>query len=566
MINRITIALTVIFLATFLSTTSHAQGCTRLKPTIMVSPSSISGPSDITYFLTLTVRNEDTQACGFTSFSIETSLPTGWTSFIRVTPKSIFPQQSEIVTIDITVPKDAVRQQHQAIIVVKSPNHDTPALRSSVTSLITIRDEPKTCTISVDDIIFRKGNTDVEKSIFCLKETGDVDAKISLRGNTEGQVSVDLLIDGKLVGSSLVSIKPDNFASLTFNNSINTQAFGKSTPNVKIVAKTACASSEATREKRFEIDICDPSCLFTTSIAAPLEKGIDRDLITSVYTRNIGNKENLIAIESAVCREATCIPMVCEISSVKLQPEESKSYSCKYKVRDTGTHAIETKIFACGKEETQAKSFFGLTTTPITPGVLAPGECKVEPLPEFRCNGSIRQRLSRNSDCSTTWIYSQYCPNGCTGGLCISSGEDVRGFEPIVTLDKGFESGIGSDALLSFEIENSITSPAKFDIKVSGAAAKWISVPSSIIVGEKSREQVSFSASVPSDVQPGDYDFTINVSTGARSVSKSSSLKVVEGTAQAIPTEMVVVLVIVVIMVFILLRFLGARPSRKEAF
>jgi len=560
----ILIVLLTVFLSAIFSVNSYAQECQRSRPVITVSPSSVTGPLDNTYALTLTIRNEDTQTCGFTSFNIATSLPTGWTSFIHITPKSIFPQQSELISIDVKVPKDAATQQHQVILVVDSPSHKTTTLKASATALITIREEPKSCTISVDDIKFRKASTDVEKITFCLKEMGDIDTKISLRGNAQSQVSVNLLIDGKLVGSDIVNIFPDNFATINFNNTINTQVYGKSTPNAKVVAKATCASSESTREKLFTIDICDPSCLFTTSIAAPLEKQVGQDAITSIYTRNIGNKENLIAIEQSVCK-GDCTPMVCELYSVKLQPEESKSYTCRQKVKDTGSHNIETKIFACGNEESQTKSFFGVATAqPATPSIAE--ECEVGPLPEFRCSGSIRQQLFSNSDCSTTWVYSQYCPDGCSKGLCISTGEEVRGFEPIVALDEKFEGKNGKDASLTFEVENTINSPAKFDVKVGGKAAEWISVPSSIIIGEKAKEQISFSVSIPSEAKSGDYDFTVTVSTGTRSTSKSSLIKVVEEEQPSISIEVIFAVIGGLLVVFVLLLFLQSRSDRKEAF
>lgn len=558
------IVLLSIFLSTVFSFNSLAQGCTRARPLVSISPSSITGPPDNTYAFTLTIRNEDTQACDFTSFKISASLPQGWTSFIRTSPKSIFPQQSELISIDASVPKDAAKQEQEVIVLVESGNHNTADLKATAKASVTVREEPKSCTVSVDDIVFRKASTDVEKITFCLKEKGDVDTKVSLRGNTESQVFVDLFIDGKLKGSSVVNVKPDNFATINFNNSIDTQAFGKSTPNVKVVAKAACASAESSREKQFTIDICDPSCLFTTSIAAPLEKQVDQDLIASIYTRNIGNKENLIAIEHSVCKDNTCIPMVCEVSSVKLQPEESKSYTCRYKVRSTGSHTVETKVFACGKEESQARTFVGLSGTTTTVGESVSGECKVEPLAEFRCNGSIRQQLYRNSDCSTTWAYSQYCPDGCSGGLCISAGEDVRGFEPIVTLDKEFEAKSG-DNPFSFKLENVLDSPAKFDIKVSGKAAGWIYVPSSVIIGEKATEDISFAASISEDARAGEYGFTITVSTGTRSVSKSSSLKVAE-EKPSVSLEVAFGIVGGLLVIFVLLKFMQSRGRKREAF
>ncbi len=561
----ILIVLLAISLAVIFSADSYAQECARARPVLTVSPSSVSGPPDTTYLLTLTIRNEDTQACGFTGFRIAASLPTGWTSFIRTTPISVFPQQSELVSIDIKAPKDATAQEHQAIIAVDSDNHNTADLKASATALITIREEPKKCTLSVDSIVFRKAGTDVEKITFCLKEKINVDTKISLRGNTQDKVFADLFVDGKLLDSSIVTISPDNFATINFKNTIDTTSFGKSTPNVKVVAKASCAASETTREKQLTIDICDPSCLFTTSVAAPLEKQVDQDIIASVYTRNIGNKENLIAIEHAVCRGGNCVPMVCEVTSVKLQPEESKTYTCRQKVKETGTHEIETKVFACGKEESQIKTFVGVSSSPQQPTAVS-GECKVEALPEFRCSGSIRQRLFTNSDCSTTWAYDQYCPDGCSNSLCISSAEDVRGFEPVITLSESFETKSGEDVRLAFDLENLINSPAKFDVKVSGRAAGWISIPSSVIVGEKAKESISFSALVPEDVESGEYDFIINVSTGAKSTSKSSLIKISKAEQPSFSFEVVFLVLGGLLAVFVLLRFLQYRSTKRQSF
>ncbi|MBI4010413.1 MAG: hypothetical protein HY361_04485 [Candidatus Aenigmarchaeota archaeon] len=562
---KIIVLLAILLFVSF-SVSSNAQECQRARPVVTVSPTSVTGPSDTTFFLTLTIKNEDTQTCGASTFVISPSLPANWESFVKPGGIGIFPSQSALFSVDIIVPKDAAKDTYQVNFVVSTQAHQNAGVGGFGEAKITIRDEPKTCSITIDSIVLRKAATDVEKTTYCLKEKVDVDTKISLKGNTEAQVFADLFIDGKLLDSSIVNIEPDNFATINFKNSIDTTSFGKATPNLKIVAKAACASSEATKEKQFTIDICDPSCLFTASIAAPLEKEVGRDIITSIYTRNIGNKENLIAIEQAVCREGTCIPMVCEISSVKLQSDESKSYSCRQQVRSTGTHAIETKIFACGKEEAQTKEFFAVasTTQPATPSVSE--GCKVEPLAEFRCSGSIRQQLFRNSDCSTTWAYSQYCPDGCSKGLCISSGEDVRGFEPVVELEGEFEGKSGGDALLAFDIENTINSPAKFDIKISGKAAEWISVPSSVIVGEKAQEKITFSASIPDDVEPGDYDFTVTVSTGNRVVSKSSLISIAEEEQPGVSIEVVFGIIGGLLAVFVLLSFLQSKYGKRESF
>ena len=164
-----------------MSVNSYAQECTRFKPIVTFSPANVGGPDDTTYLFTATIRNEDQQLCGASQFTVSPSLPAGWTSFIHPQTISVFPSQSEIVSMDITVPKGATAQEHQAIFVVSSPNHNTPDLKNTQTTLVTIRQEAKECTISVDEIVFRKAGTDVEKINFCAKEKVDVDAKISLR-------------------------------------------------------------------------------------------------------------------------------------------------------------------------------------------------------------------------------------------------------------------------------------------------------------------------------------------------------------------------------------------------
>lgn len=554
----------LLMLLPVLSVNSYAQECTRFKPMVTLSPTNVGGPGDTTFLFTATIRNEDQQLCGASQFTVSPSLPAVWTSFIHPQTISVFPGQSEIISMDITVPKGATAQEHQAIFVVSSPNHNTPDLKNTQTALVTIRQEAKECTVSVDEIVFRKAGTDVEKITFCTKEKADVDAKISLRGNTKGQVNVDLLLGGKQIDSKTVTIFPDNFASINFNSAIDTQVMGKSTQNVKVVAKADCSAKEATREKQFQIDICDPSCLFTTSVALPTQKTAGEDLITSMYTRNIGNKENLIAVEQALCKGEECIPMVCDATSFKLQSEESKTYSCKQKVKQEGSYVVETKLFSCGKEETLTNHFVGLTSSTSTTGsVISEQECKVQGLAEYRCSGSIRQQLFRNSDCSTTWVYQQYCPDGCEKGLCISTGEPIRGFEPVVNMEESSEAKVGSDYVLNMEVENTLGSPAKFDIEVTGPASGWISIPSSIIVGERDKDAIAFSVVVPEDAIPGEYEFTVTISTGTRSVSKTSLIRIAEEEKPAMTIELVLASVLALVLAFITIKFF---QSRKQKF
>jgi hypothetical protein len=40
-------------------------------------------------------------------------------------------------------------------------------------------------------------------------------------------------------------------------------------------------------------------------------------------------------------------------------------------------------------------------------------------LNEFKCDGNWKLQLYRYSDCSTAWVYVEYCGAGCCNGKCL---------------------------------------------------------------------------------------------------------------------------------------------------
>ncbi len=562
----ITLVAVALFLNVF-SISALADDCIRVKPSVSVSPSSVSGPISTTFAFTVTISNQDSLQCAGTKFNITTSLPKDWTSFVRPSSITIFPTKSEIVTVDVASPVSAVKGDNQIILIVNSSAHDTPALKSFSTIIINIREEPQACSVNIDDLILRKSGTDIEKIDFCLRESIDVDSKISVGGN-DANVFVDLFVNDKLTDSSQVGVKAGSTATINFKTPISTGTYGKSTPTVKIVAKAACDSTDNTRTKQFEIKLCDPSCLFTTTQAVPTERPANSDIAINIFTKNLGNQENLAFYEASICKDKVCVPMICELQSFRLQADESKTFTCTSKVKETGIHYAETRIVACNKEEKISTSFFGVSELGKReePSTVTIPECAVEPKLQYRCTGSIRQQLYQNSDCSTSWVYLEYCPFGCSDNKCISSPEEIAGVEPDVTLDEIYEGKACGDSAYTLEIKNTVNSPAKFDISVVGDAAEWMHVPKSIIIGENAKEDIKFYASVPCDAEEGKHEFSLTVASGARAASKSSAIEVIgkpPAAAPEISPWTVGIIIGGLIAAYVILRHLQAISKRE---
>jgi|GEM_PF-3940950 hypothetical protein len=45
-------------------------------------------------------------------------------------------------------------------------------------------------------------------------------------------------------------------------------------------------------------------------------------------------------------------------------------------------------------------------------------QCEEKPLASYKCSGSVRQQEFQNTDCSKNWVSLDYCPYGCTEGIC----------------------------------------------------------------------------------------------------------------------------------------------------
>jgi len=84
-----------------------AAACTRSNPTVSLTPSSQSGNPGQTLTYTATVTNNDSSACGASTFNLTYSCPSGWTCSLSSSSQTISPGSSASVTLSVTSPTTA---------------------------------------------------------------------------------------------------------------------------------------------------------------------------------------------------------------------------------------------------------------------------------------------------------------------------------------------------------------------------------------------------------------------------------------------------------------------------
>lgn len=81
-----------------------AQVCTRSAPTLSLTGPTASVAPGIQVTYTLNLRNNDSSACGNTSFNLARSIPTGWTGTLSATTSTLAPGAQTTATLAVTSP------------------------------------------------------------------------------------------------------------------------------------------------------------------------------------------------------------------------------------------------------------------------------------------------------------------------------------------------------------------------------------------------------------------------------------------------------------------------------
>jgi hypothetical protein len=214
----------------------------------------------------------------------------------------------------------------------------------------------ETCTISVNDIYLEEFSAPIDPESFCLGDTLRARASVDLRGYVDPVATFKLFIDGSLVDTESVNMHYGS-TTVNFDSSIQTSSLGTGSHTIKVTASVYCDPDGGQRTESFYISDCRPR------VCTPGE------------TRN---------------RYCAC--------STQVAYERCKADGSGW----------DTVIENCPSGQKCDSGYCAFVPA-----------CTEKYLDEYRCSDNWKQKKYQNSDCSTTWVFYEYCSYGCSGGECL---------------------------------------------------------------------------------------------------------------------------------------------------
>lgn len=139
------------------------------------------------------------------------------------------------------------------------------------------------------------------------------------------------------------------------------------------------------------------------------------DVTATIKITNPGSIGNYIDFGAWVCKsDSHCIPMSCggRYDPIVYVPAYStRTLTCTARVGEEGNYKIKVSYSGFGKTGVVYSQTFWVE--------MRETKCIAEFLNESKCSGNWRLQLYRYSDCSTAWVYVEYCAAGCSEGACL---------------------------------------------------------------------------------------------------------------------------------------------------
>ena len=113
--------------------------CSLGAPEVILSPVSQEGEPGMTLNYTLTVTNRDSSHCADTAFSLNPSLPTGWTSVLSLETLTLAPGETGSATLALTSPAETAGGTYSTSVGVSDgadPIHTASASASYVVTAV----------------------------------------------------------------------------------------------------------------------------------------------------------------------------------------------------------------------------------------------------------------------------------------------------------------------------------------------------------------------------------------------------------------------------------------------
>lgn len=156
-------------------------------------------------------------------------------------------------------------------------------------------------------------------------------------------------------------------------------------------------------------------CKISISVTTPANVKVGETVSATVKISNSGDAGGYVSFDAYVCKsDPYCIPMSCDGSidpTVYVPGQSSRSFTCSARVYEAGNYEVKVSYTGCDKSGVAYSGVFSVREKEA--------KCVAKFLEEFKCSGNWKLQLYRYSDCSTGWVYVEYCGYGCLSGNCL---------------------------------------------------------------------------------------------------------------------------------------------------
>ncbi|MEM5879324.1 MAG: hypothetical protein QXU74_02415 [Candidatus Aenigmatarchaeota archaeon] len=157
-------------------------------------------------------------------------------------------------------------------------------------------------------------------------------------------------------------------------------------------------------------------CEIGVSVTTPNNAKVGDVVTTTIRISNSGDRGGYVSFDAYVCDiNSHCYRMSCDGYSgdptAYIPAHDTRTFTCSARVQEDGSHKIKVSYSGCGESENVYSRIFWADKKET--------KCVAKFLNEFKCSGNWKLQLYRYSDCSTAWVYVEYCSVGCSNGSCL---------------------------------------------------------------------------------------------------------------------------------------------------
>jgi hypothetical protein len=153
-------------------------------------------------------------------------------------------------------------------------------------------------------------------------------------------------------------------------------------------------------------------CNIKLSVSTPSDFFVGDTITATVKITNLGDIGGYVNFDAYVCNtDPYCYAMSCdEATGVYVPAHDSYTSTCTAKAKEAESYRIKVSYTGCSQSGNIYSGVFS---------VKEKEKCVAKFLNEFKCQGNWKLQLYRYSDCSTAWVYVEYCSAGCSDGKCL---------------------------------------------------------------------------------------------------------------------------------------------------